>query len=152
MATDSHLYMKPTPEGLEKIDRLRAKVIELDDLIDELTKDKETSVISHHLSGSHVAVGRAKERLEECRMHAINAIVRKHNEGVEKPTLCVCCQKPADTSTPDDANMCYKCFGEFNANVCDQMEERFRDLLARDYPSADIDDALDPMRPLPELG
>lgn len=36
---------------------------------------------------------------------------------------CVSCGKPSDTSTPDDAEMCWKCFGEFNAAEYDEQYE-----------------------------
>ena len=79
MAKDNHLYMKPTQEGLDKIARLRAKVIELDDLIDELMDGGYSD--GNDLGGGRSAA-LAKTKLEECRMRAIEAIVRKHNAGV----------------------------------------------------------------------
>lgn len=36
---------------------------------------------------------------------------------------CVCCGKPSHTSTPDDAEMCHKCFGEFNATEHDNLKK-----------------------------
>lgn len=85
MARENHLYYKPTQEGMDKIERLRLKVIELDDLIDELT-----TVVSHVdpvcgelyvLDGaSRRSVSISKTKLEECRQRAIEAIVRLHCE------------------------------------------------------------------------
>jgi hypothetical protein len=80
MAKDNHLYMKPTQEGLDKIAQLRAKVIELDDLIDELMLGGYSSTDDHAPCARSIAL--AKTKLEECRMRAIEAIVRKHNAGV----------------------------------------------------------------------
>jgi uncharacterized CHY-type Zn-finger protein len=37
---------------------------------------------------------------------------------------CVSCGKNSDTSTPDDADMCHKCFGEFNANAYDELQSQ----------------------------
>lgn len=62
---------------------------------------------------------------------------------------CVCCQKPSETATPDGADMCNACFGEFNATEYDNLRKRFVELIQRDYPHADIEEALDPCRPLP---
>lgn len=36
---------------------------------------------------------------------------------------CVCCGKPSHTATPDDADMCWKCFGEFNATEYDNLKK-----------------------------
>jgi uncharacterized CHY-type Zn-finger protein len=41
---------------------------------------------------------------------------------------CVSCENPADTATPDDADMCYKCFGEFNAACYDELKEDVKSL------------------------
>lgn len=71
MASENHLYYRPTEEGQRKIETLRAKVIELDDLIDELLPDDRT------LPGSR-AKAIAKTKLEEARQRAIEAIVRNH--------------------------------------------------------------------------
>lgn len=75
MAKEAHLYYTPDAEGMTKIETLRKKVIELDDLIDELTGANKGVPMSS-------AVGRpislAKTKLEECRQRAIEAIVRLH--------------------------------------------------------------------------
>lgn len=62
---------------------------------------------------------------------------------------CVSCGKPSDTATPDDADMCWQCFAQFNAAEYDQIRARFTSLLQRDYAGACIEEALDPLRPLP---
>lgn len=84
MAKENHLYYKPTAEGMAKIERLREKVIELDDLIDELLDIDADGFTSENLAG---AVFRSrsisKTKLEECRQRAIEAIVRKHSAGAE---------------------------------------------------------------------
>jgi hypothetical protein len=76
LAKDNHLYYRPTQEGMDKIEKLRSKVIELDDLIDELTASPDKP--------QDAAVGRlvalSKTKLEEARQRAIEAIVRKHSE------------------------------------------------------------------------
>jgi hypothetical protein len=63
---------------------------------------------------------------------------------------CVCCGSPSDTATADDAEMCYPCAVSFQATEYSNLKERFTDLLKRDYPNADIEDAIDDLRPLPE--
>jgi len=71
--------------------------------------------------------------------------------GAQPPSLpCVCCGKPAQTATPDDAEMCHECFGQFNATEYGNLRKRFEELIQRDYPDADLEDALDPCRPLPD--
>lgn len=42
---------------------------------------------------------------------------------------CVSCGNPSDTSTPDDAEMCWKCFGEFNAAAFDEQREVIKALV-----------------------
>lgn len=73
--------------------------------------------------------------------------------ATEKPAEdslpCVSCGKPADTATPDDADMCWPCFGQFNATEYGNLRKRFEELIQRDYPHADVEEALDPCRPLP---
>lgn len=90
MSKENHLYYKPTKEGMEKIEKLRAKVIELDDLIGELTTIRadhpEAENISDRLAcGGGAAVSRSRSisitKLEECRQRAIEAIVRLHSDG-----------------------------------------------------------------------
>lgn len=76
MAKENHLYYRPTQEGMDKIERLRAKVVELDDLVDELTASP--NVPQNSAVGRSVSI--AKTKLEECRQRAIEAIVRKHSE------------------------------------------------------------------------
>lgn len=39
---------------------------------------------------------------------------------------CVSCGQPSDTATPDDADMCWKCFGEFNATEFDSLIKKTR--------------------------
>ena len=72
MSKDNHLYYKPDADGMKKIEQLRLKVIELDDLIDEL--------VGSDIKFPHVGrpTSIAKTKLEECRMFAVSAIVRKH--------------------------------------------------------------------------
>lgn len=36
---------------------------------------------------------------------------------------CVCCGKQSDTATPDDADMCFECFGSFNATNYDNLKK-----------------------------
>ncbi len=79
MAKDNHLYLKPTPEGIEKIALIRAKVIELDNLLDDLMLGGYSSPDDHMPAARSVAL--AKTKLEEFRHRAIEAIVRKHNAG-----------------------------------------------------------------------
>ena len=77
---DNHLSYKVTPEGAAKIERLREKYIELDDLIDELVfdalgrPDSEWDVIRRETV-------LAKTCLEDSRMRAVLAIVRGNNSG-----------------------------------------------------------------------
>lgn len=79
MAKENHQYYKPTAEGMAKIERLRAKVIELDDLIDDLTKITDPRpVLDRAPIGRSVSI--AKTKLEECRQRAIEAIVRANCE------------------------------------------------------------------------
>lgn len=65
------------------------------------------------------------------------------NTPQEEGMPCVSCGAPSNTSTPDDAEMCWKCFGEFNASAYDELKaenaalrEAVRDL------STGIDNAL----------
>lgn len=71
-------------------------------------------------------------------------------QNAEGSLPCVSCGKPPNTSTPDDADMCWECFGGFNATEYGLLRGRFTDLLKRDYPDCNIEDALDYLRPLPE--
>lgn len=81
----------------------------------------------------------------------VNAIICAASHQPDEDSLpCVCCGKPAETSTPDDADMCHECFGRHNAAEYDNLRKRFEELIQRDYPDADIEDALDPCRPLPD--
>lgn len=84
MSKQNHLYYKPTQEGMEKIEKLRAKVIELDDLLDELCPDPTRT--GEWVDGVHAPAYRSKSlaltRLEEFRQRAIESIVRLHNSGL----------------------------------------------------------------------
>lgn len=53
--------------------------------------------------------------------HATDKIAYLEKESDGMP--CVGCGKPSDTATPDDADMCYKCFGEFNACEYDSLKK-----------------------------
>ncbi len=75
MAKENHLSYKVTVEGAAKIERLRQKYIELDDLIDEVTAEQgaEREVLR--------ARAVAKTELETSRMWAVISVVRLHNDG-----------------------------------------------------------------------
>lgn len=87
MSKENHLYYKPTKEGIEKIEKLRLKVIELDDLIDSLVRNtfpqgkeaNEKNITDSSAAARSYSI--SKTKLEECRMRAVEAIVRLHNDG-----------------------------------------------------------------------
>lgn len=74
MAKENHLYYVPTSEGMQKIERLRKAVIELDDLIDELVP---AAVDLNQAASRSKSI--AKTKLEEARQRAIEAIVRANS-------------------------------------------------------------------------
>lgn len=62
MPINDHLNHKPDEEGISKCEKLRLKIIELDDLIQqEVVNSREKSI--------------ALTKLEECRMWAIKGVV-----------------------------------------------------------------------------
>lgn len=77
---DNHLSYRPSAEGAEKIEQLRAKIIELDDFLDEAIGTptaSETVDVPAVLRTKALA----KTALEEARMWAVTAIVRANNIG-----------------------------------------------------------------------
>lgn len=51
---------------------------------------------------------------------------------LEEDTLpCVSCEKPSTRATPDGADMCHECFGDFNAHAYDELHNSVVDILAR---------------------
>lgn len=84
MSKENHLYYKPTQEGMDKIEKLRDKVIELDNLIDELVLPDGLWLPSeNYVVAASRSKSIAKTKLEECRQRAIEAIVRLHNSSKE---------------------------------------------------------------------
>lgn len=70
---------------------------------------------------------------KECRRHIV--VDDALREAVEEGMPCVSCGKPSHRQTPDDADMCHECFGDFNAIEYDliksekqKLEERIREL------------------------
>jgi len=42
---------------------------------------------------------------------------------------CVSCGKPSQRATPDDADMCHECFGDFNATEYDNLKKNVDALM-----------------------
>lgn len=79
MAKANHLSYKVTKEGAEKIERLREKFIELDDLIDEVTLT--VSGDNCNTASGNRAAALSKTYLEDARMRAVEAVCRLNNNG-----------------------------------------------------------------------
>lgn len=58
---------------------------------------------------------------------------------------CVCCGEPSDRSTPDDAEMCHECFGDFNATEVDGLKAEIKSLVSALKPFAESFDATKPI-------
>lgn len=58
---------------------------------------------------------------------------------------CVSCSNPSDRETPDGADMCHECFGDFNATEYDNQKEVIRDLAGalRDIQSVERPEFMD---------
>lgn len=74
-----------------------------------------------------------------------NEMTDQKNDGLP----CVSCGKPSDTCTTDDADMCWPCYGSFQATAFDNLKKKFVTLIRRDYPGVDLEKALDELASLP---
>lgn len=71
MAKEDHLNHRPTELGVAKIEALRAKLVDIEQFLDENTEQsREISV--------------AKTKLEEFRMWAVKGIVFQNVDGVDE--------------------------------------------------------------------
>lgn len=69
MSKQDHLNHKPTAQGIELIEKLKSKIIELDEIINTvMVNGREKSL--------------ALTKLEECRMWAVKGIVFSNTESV----------------------------------------------------------------------
>ena len=70
MSKNDHLNHKPDADGIEKIEKIRAAIIALDEAIDNLVPESREKAL-------------AKTKLEEARMWAVKGIVLKHSTGTD---------------------------------------------------------------------
>lgn len=75
MAKEDHLYHKPTPQGLAKIEQFRNKVIELDALLNDLYVTGDGTPLPGPIARAKAI---AQTKLEEFRQRGIEGIVRLH--------------------------------------------------------------------------
>ncbi len=73
MSKENHIWNQPTAEGQAKIDQVRNKFIELDDLIDEAFGPASPAPAARHLALS-------KTYLEDARMRAVWGISYQYAE------------------------------------------------------------------------
>jgi len=86
MAKENHLSYVPTAEGSEKIEKIRAAFIAVDDLLDELVTENSR------------AKSLSKTHLEESRMWAVQAIVALNNSGAAQCQGTVSGSQPTETA------------------------------------------------------
>lgn len=71
MSKKDHLNHKPNAAGIAAIEKLKLKIIELDDMIHETMLDSREKSL-------------ALTKLEECRMWAVKGIVFANHDGVNE--------------------------------------------------------------------
>lgn len=68
-------------------------------------------------------------RINKAEHDLLLSALLKSSQVDEDGLPCVSCGKPSQVATPDDADMCHQCFGQFNATEYDNLKAQVDGLV-----------------------